>query len=99
MFITYDIESKKQMSLLAKETNAILDAFINLYKAILEVDLLTEKVQVLKTMGDQTQLYQDNTLQLADQLPKMLEQLDIESERQELLEFFEIKTFERNGKH
>ncbi len=91
MFITYDIESKKQMSLLAKEKNAILDAFINLYKAILEVDLLTEKVQVLKTMGDQTQLYQDNTLQLADQLPKMLEQLDIESERQELLEFFEIK--------
>ena len=69
----------------------ILDAFINLYKAILEVDLLTEKVQVLKTMGVQTQLYQDNTLQLADQLPKMLEQLDIESERQELLEFFEIK--------
>ncbi len=91
LFITYDIESKKQMSLLAKETNAILDAFINLYKAILEVDLLTEKVQVLKTMGVQTQLYQDNTLQLADQLPKMLEQLDIESERQELLEFFEIK--------
>ena len=91
LFITYDIESKKQMSLLAKEKNAILDAFINLYKAILEVDLLTEKVQVLKTMGVQTQLYQDNTLQLADQLPKMLEQLDIESERQELLEFFEIK--------
>ena len=51
MFITYDIESKKQMSLLAKEKNAILDAFINLYKAILEVDLLTEKVQVLKTMA------------------------------------------------
>ena len=26
---------------------------LNLYKAILEVDLLTEKVQVLKTMGVQ----------------------------------------------
>ena len=32
LFITYDIESKKQMSLLAKEKNAILDAFINLLR-------------------------------------------------------------------
>ena len=67
------LEENLRFLLLAKEKNAILDAFINLYKAILEVDLLTEKVQVLKTMGVQTQLYQDNTLQLADQLPKMLE--------------------------
>ncbi|WP_226973591.1 hypothetical protein, partial [Mediterraneibacter gnavus] len=50
LFYIYDISDRKTISSLVKEKEEILDAFFNLYSTIVEVDLATEKLHILKSV-------------------------------------------------
>lgn len=86
LFVTYDIDSKKRVSLLEKERDDILDAFLNLYKAIVEVDLHTKQVYVLKTLEED----QEEICRIEDMISVLFHRLTVESEKEEVRKLLDI---------
>lgn len=91
LVVTYDIDSEKKVSLLEKEKDDILDAFINLYRAIVEVDLKTEQVCVLKTLEENDKKSIDGIRQLEDMVFLISDRIAVDSEKKELIEFLKIE--------
>ncbi|WP_072447274.1 GGDEF domain-containing protein [Blautia sp. Marseille-P3201T] len=72
--------------MLEKERDDILDAFLNLYKAIVEVDLHTKQVYVLKTLEED----QEEICRIEDMISVLFHRLTVESEKEEVRKLLDI---------
>lgn len=91
LLITYDIESKKKVSLLKEEKEQILDAFINMCKAIIEVDLNTQELYILKTIDGNGGEEADFSITLKNMSMYLRDRLAVDFEKKELQEFLSIE--------
>lgn len=93
--LTFDIEQKKRAALLAVERNAILDAFTNLYRSILEVNLSTGTVNVLKHTARRYGSDAPETFTLSDFARFVANMAEAEVDRREIFEFFDEANLRR----
>lgn len=89
LFYTYDISDRKKVSSLTKEKDEILDAFFNLYSVIVEVDLNTELLCILKSMWHDSETSQ-RTYTLDKFFQMISKRISVDFEKEELKEFLKL---------
>ena len=90
LFYIYDISDRKTISSLVKEKEEILDAFFNLYSTIVEVDLATEKLHILKSVLPTNNDHDQKIFSLKQFLLLLEKRLIINFEKKELENFLTI---------
>lgn len=90
LFYIYDISDRKTISSLVKEKEEILDAFFNLYSTIVEVDLATKKLHILKSVLPTNNDHDQKIFSLKQFLLLLEKRLIINFEKKELENFLTI---------